>query len=700
MRSRAPAARWLRADATAALLIAAYAAMALHASTSHSVVFDEPFHLAAGLAHWTEPRHPHEPGNGILAQAWAALPLLSLKPSFPDLTKSPGRDLSMFGLGYQLLYLRGNPAGTLLLASRAMIVALGALLGVLVYRWSRALWGTAGALVSLALFAFCPTALAHGALVTTDMAAALGLLAATWALDRVLRVVSPFRLLASCLACGLLLGTKMSGVLVLPIAVLLALLQLGSGRPIELRFGHERQLRARGARALAVGAIVIVHACALYAMLWLVYDVPYERGPIDAMLRERLASGAHGALDAAYLKVWLLDASERIGLLPPAFVDGLAGMLFSNEARSAFAGGMRTVHGFWWFFPYAFAIKTPLGTVVVLLLAAVVPLLRRRIPVADASDGAQRRHPSLHELAPLIVLIVVYGAASVVGNLNIGHRHILPLYPALYVLAGASAVWLSPRTPRVGALLLAALAATAYGSLSIRPHYLAFFNRLARGPEHGYEHLVDSSLDWGQDLPGLAAFLRARDPRDPRPVYLSYFGTGVPAYYGIQARRLPGFFDLSPPTDAPLEAGIYCISATILQSLYNEYPGPWTHAHEGLYQATRARVALFRASADAPAQRAELLRAKPEAYYRKLERSLTHLRFARLLGYLRQRAPETEVGYSILVFQLGASELARALDGPPAELLPPDPGLLPEPTTARPLPAPPARPAPRPRTDP
>jgi hypothetical protein len=493
-----------------------------------------------------------------------------------------------------------------------------------------------------------------------------------------------------------LLGSKMSGVLVLPIAALLALLQLGSERPIELRFGHPRQLQARGARALAVGAIVIVHAGALCALLWLVYDVPYEHGPIDAMLTQRLAHGAH---DAAYFEVWLLDASERIGLLPPAFVDGLAGMLFSNEARSAFAGGMRTVRGFWWFFPYAFAIKTPLGTVAVLLLAAAVPL-RRRMVAAAATEDVERRGPAWHELAPLLVLVVVYGAASVGGNLNIGHRHILPLYPALYVLAGASATWLSPRTSRTGALVLAALAATAFSSLSIRPHYLAFFNRLARGPEHGYQHLVDSSLDWGQDLPGLAAFLRARDPRDPRPVYLSYFGTGVPAYYGIRARQLPGFFDLSPPTDGPLEPGIYCVSATILQGLYNEYPGPWTQAHEALYQATRTRLAPWLASTDDPERRAELLRAKPEAYFRKLERSFTHLRFARLLGYLRQRAPETEVGYSILVFQLGASELARALDGPPAELLPPDPGLLPEPTTVRLPPAPPARPEPRPRTDP
>src|SRR5690606_33111237 len=102
-------------------------------------------------------------------------------------------------------------------------------------------------------------------------------------------------------------------------------------------------------------------------------------------------------------------------------------------------------------------------------------------------------------------LLVVYGGASITSHLNIGHRHLLPLYPVLFIGAGGLGRWLSSRSflraGAVGALLLWHAAAAA----AIAPHFLAFFNPLGGGPRNGWRHLVDSSLDWGQDLPGLRA---------------------------------------------------------------------------------------------------------------------------------------------------------------------------------------------------
>jgi hypothetical protein len=199
------------------------------------------------------------------------------------------------------------------------------------------------------------------------------------------------------------------------------------------------------------------------------------------------------------------------------------------------------------------------------------------------------------------------------------------------------------------------LLALAFESWSVRPHYLAFFNALAGGPANGYRHLVDSSLDWGQDLPGLKRWLdRERASGSSEPVFLSYFGTGDPELYGIRSVRLPGFFDapLLRDASAALTAGTYCISATMLQNVYNPLArirGPWTPEREAEYQRLRGL----------------------EERYGSAALAYDMLRFARLTAYLRQREPDDHVGYSILIYRLGEEDLAEALEGdPPLSLRP------------------------------
>ena len=108
------------------------------------------------------------------------------------------------------------------------------------------------------------------------------------------------------------------------------------------------------------------------------------------------------------------------------------------------------------------------------------------------------------------------------------------------------------------------------GTLRIHPHYLAYFNELAGGPDGGWRYLVDSNLDWGQDLPGLRRYLEAHGIQE---IYLSWFGSAYPEHYGISYRALPGYphnqgppekFAFNPYAPAP---GVYAISATNLQGV-------------------------------------------------------------------------------------------------------------------------------------
>jgi hypothetical protein len=203
----------------------------------------------------------------------------------------------------------------------------------------------------------------------------------------------------------------------------------------------------------------------------------------------------------------------------------------------------------------------------------------------------------------------------------------------------------------IGVLLLGHAAA----SLSIRPHYLAYFNPLLGGPARGYEHFVDSSLDWGQDLPGLKRWLDAHARGEK--IYLSYFGSGSPAHEGITATRIAdGFFDLRSRAVLPdMTGGVYCISATMFQQPYTLVRHGWTPEHERRYAELRGWVETWRAGREATPRDA--------AIQRLIE--LEHLRFGRLCAGLHRRSPDDEVGYSILIFRLTDADVRALLDGPP-----------------------------------
>ena len=166
--------------------------------------------------------------------------------------------------------------------------------------------------------------------------------------------------------------------------------------------------------------------------------------------------------------------------------------------------------------------QTPLPAFIVLALA-----------LTAAACGLGSRPPDriwrrAYELAPLLCFVLVYGGVAVTTHLNIGHRHLLPLYPALYILAGAAALAPAPRIWAARWILPGSLALGGAVALVAWPNYLAYFNLVAGGPRHGYRRLVDSSLDWGQDLRGLKNWLAGSGlerPGAPR-VYLSYLRHG------------------------------------------------------------------------------------------------------------------------------------------------------------------------------
>jgi hypothetical protein len=157
-----------------------------------------------------------------------------------------------------------------------------------------------------------------------------------------------------------------------------------------------------------------------------------------------------------------------------------------------------------------------------------------------------------------------------------------------------------------------------------------------------------------QDLPALKTWLDQHPNQSTTDrLYLAYFGTAVPRYYGIEATGLP--FDSSGDKLPAFQPGTYCISATTLQHVYSIEHGKWTAQYESAYRLALARkIHHFDLTASDSLVNSA---------------SLQRLRFARLCAYLRRREPTANVGNSILVFQLSQQGLDQALDGPSDELV-------------------------------
>lgn len=587
--------------------------LATTAARSRGPAFDELAHLTSGVSYLQTGDFRFQPENGLLPQAWAGLAVAGDGSVTLPATSGPAWDRSdVWTIGQDFFFRQGNSLSRLLGQARGMITVLGVLCALLVWLWSRALFGPAGGLLSLAACALSPAMLAHSAIVTSDMAAALFFLASTAALWRLLQRLNVGGvLLAAAALCGLTLS-KASAVLIGPIAVILVIARLLDPEPLpvgrhRLR-GRARQLAALAGVAAVITGLVVAGMWAAYGARFSAFDESLSseetrfNKPLEPMLERT------GGLQAP------LRAALENELLPEAWLYGFTFVVAHSHARPAFLRGEVRDDGWWWFFPYAMAVKTPVALLALMLLG-----------IAGALRTERR------ELAPLFALLAVYWAISLTSNLNIGHRHLLPTLPPLFVLVGGAARWLRSPGSRLG--ILALVAGLALTTVSAFPRYLSWFNGLVGGPAQGYRHLVDSSLDWGQDGPALAEALEGVDA----PVYLAWFGSADPRAFGVDARPLPSFFAWTRTPPGPLEPGVYAISATLLQGVYTKTPGPWTPLYEEAYQLSRG--------------------GRFEAY--------EALRFGRLAAHLRQREPDGRAGWSILLYRVDAAELSEALAGPP-----------------------------------
>ncbi len=656
------------------LLLGIYAVQVITASREKGVSFDEGLQLAVGYNIWLNGDLRIEGANGDLVKRWATLPYLLSKPQFVTRDDPDWKASRAYNLAHSFLFRLGNRPEALLLQGRVMILLLGLVTGYWIFIGSREIFGPSGGLISLTVFTFSPAMLAFGGIVSTDMSITLTLFGTTWCVWRLLHEITWPRVAGSLVMTALMVLAKPTALVIFPITAALIAVKLAKGGPLQLRWRSNcHRFTTRRAQLGIFVALALAHFTAGWAAIWAHYDFRYAASPIPAdpnlvFFQPTSRDAVPGTLETVLR--WI----ERTHLLPEGYRAGIDALLRCDDGLGSFMRGTWKINGQPAFFPYAIWVKTPPGIFILLGLGGVLWWRDRheRKAAAAPEGGVTTRMPGAYATVPHVTLIVCYLAVAMTEDMNIGHRHVLPIYPSLAVLTGAATLAWRRRSRSAQVAVLGSILWLAAETWAIRPHFLAYFGPQAGGAANGYKHLVDSSLDWGMDLPGLKRWIHAHDPAGRKKLFLGYFGTDSPSHHGIKATLLPGFFDLRKLEPYPLEPGYYAISASLLQSVYTAPFGPWNRNYEEMYQSMIQKLV-----ANPPADsRAGGATRQSHVRWASDFDLFDNLRFARLCAWLRHQGPPPyHVGHALFIWKLDYADLEAALLGPPVELTDEPPAL-------------------------
>jgi 4-amino-4-deoxy-L-arabinose transferase-like glycosyltransferase len=526
--------------AIAAVLLGAMAVAMVAGVFLDSDTVDEEYHLHSGYTFLTTGKLPVSTEHPPLSQVLSALPLLPLhlRLHAADLPRG-GR--VPWDSGGAFLYRSGVPPEAILVAGRFAKVLLTLALGGLIAWWTRRHFGATAALAALLLFAFDPTFIAHGHLATTDVAAAFGFFAACIAWDAFL-VRGNWRGAFLCgLVTGLALAVKYSALL-LPVLFAYWYLIQGLRQAAALEPPRWRCSPVHFVRSMAI--LVAGIFVALYASFGFetrpLLPAELRDTPFSQVLAQNHYTSQVGALLLHHpqLAGKVDRAALTVPIPMPTFFRGFLSVSAHNAVgHTAYLLQQTPSSGGWWFyFPVVFGVKTPTGLLALLLLgwlAVLVILLR-----AGPRNALYKVLRARQEWYALTLLPLIYFAISTTTHINVGIRHILPIYPFLFIWAAA--MLFAERRPALPAFFrpaaIVCLALVAVESAAAFPRYISFFNLPSGGRSQGWKYVVDSNLDWGQDMYRLQDYLVRKGADN---VCLATFSAAPPEHFGIHPHPIP-----------------------------------------------------------------------------------------------------------------------------------------------------------------
>jgi len=344
----------------------------------------------------------------------------------------------------------------------------------------------------------------------------------------------------------------------------------------------------------------------------------------------------------------ILHYINKYRLLPKAYTYDIYSFvtLFSNGRVSYFWNDVNM--GNYLYFPGLLLFKTPIPT----LLLSILILPAFLFYLTFNKFNSQLSDKKLFHILSLIVYVLIYFTVSVLSKINLGLRHLLPIYPAFYILLGLTLYHYLNFKPFKYILILLSI-----WSIKDVVYYdkqlLSYFNQFSNSNKDYIA--IDSSLDWGQDLPAVEKWINLnRNRLNTQNIYFSYFGNASLSSYNLPCKLLPQFFDNRVEIEPTYGPGTYIISATMLHSLYSPHKGKWIQEYENLY-ANNYNTLIKLSKISGKNKNISLL-SSPEA------RLADWLRFERLCAYLRCRKPDELISYSQYVYYLDSNDLQTALD--------------------------------------
>lgn len=542
---------WLLAFAILSVmfLIAFFSSKGIFGDPGDSGTTDEVAHIPSGYSYIKYMDFRLNPEHPPLAKAIAGVPL-ALQKDIKGIKDDWSWDgINQWEAGWYMLYEAGNDPVQVLFWARLPMMLLMIGLGLFIYKWAKELWGRKIGLLVLLLYAFYPDVIAHGRLVTTDVAAAFGFVVATYYFDKALVKKSTKTTIFAGLAFGLAQLLKFSSFLLFGVFLFLVIIRAILERKNN---GFWKELWANFKPYFWVCAISLV-------VVWIVY-IPFVWKTPAGIEHELIDRNL--TLDLKTLPLRNLLHALEGNPISRALGHYLLGVMlvFSRVAggNATFALGHLSDKSILWFFPFAWLVKTPI-TIIILFFWSIIGLFTTKF---------YKSKEKFWTISLFLMPWLVYWGLTMKGQLNIGIRHLIPTVPFVLLLIGytLNIIWQSKiKIGRyiVGVLILFMI----YSTLSYFPSYIGYFNEAVPKNDR-YKYLVDSSLDWGQDMLRLKKYV---DDNNIKNIKVDYFGGSMRSYY--LPNSIPWHSSYGPTT------GWLAISATFYQSskLYGEKEGKWSY---------------------------------------------------------------------------------------------------------------------------
>ncbi len=549
-------------------LLAVHCVLLAFSGWHQSPTLNEPGHLVAGLRHWKTGDFSLYRVNPPLIRLVAAIPatLIGYEADWSEHYEYIGAR-PVFDLADTFVELNGRQSMLYFRLGRWALIPFSLLGAWICYAWARELFSDLAGLIACSLWCFSPMVLGHASMITADAhATSLGL-AACYTFWKWLKEPTWRQAMLTGIVLGLAELSKTTMILFYPLWPLLWIAYRWRERH-EMTLGRWRDEAGMLVLRMAIGIYVLNLGYLGQGSFTQLKDFHFVSKMFCA---ENVSSGVYSN---RFSGSWLGEVPVPF---PRNYVLGIDTQQrdFEDFSRPSYLRGEYQRTGWWYYYAYAILVKSPLGTLGLSLLTFVTSVFRFGATIAWRD--------TIFLLAPAVVIFVI---ASMKYGFSHHSRYILPCVPFVLIwISGMAAhictfattaltLWHRPKavlsvnwrrgvSSILGLTTVCLLGWSIVFSLAVYPHSLSCFNELVGGPKRGPEHLLNSNIDWGQDLLFLEKWIQHRDKNEQLPVYLAFYNSYNPFAFEID-RIEPWPFRGSGSDGVHVPEGFYAISVNPL----------------------------------------------------------------------------------------------------------------------------------------